>query len=373
MKVTLKQSTKKAGVFVCALLTAVSLFAFAACVRDDDTPPPTNQNAYTREGLAEKFLAKADGEVTVNETTVTVKDESGADSVTIPKNPQKVYNLYASFTTLWYEAGGTVSGLIGGASSSDLYIEQIGRDVSKDDGVKVVATSSAGSRWSPETIVADQPDLIICSTAMSGYSTIKSPAQSAGIPVLAMSYDGFEDYFKWFKVFCNLTGKPELWDSVAKDTLNKVTDILMRVPLENNPSVFLMFTAAGNDLQANLSGTVVGDMAKQLRATNIADAWFNNDQAIRLPINLESVYLSQPDFIMVQCHAESVDAEAQVAEQYGPDSDNGAVWSALNAVKANRISYLQRSLFHNKPNRKFADAYLIMAEILYPDTDFQTE
>ena len=35
---------------------------------------------------------------------------SGDTPVTIRKNPQKVVNLYASFTTLWYEAGGTVVG-----------------------------------------------------------------------------------------------------------------------------------------------------------------------------------------------------------------------------------------------------------------------
>ena len=50
-------------------------------------------------------------------------------------------NLYASFTTLWYEAGGEVIGCIGGDSSVTLYEEYIGRDITQDEGMQVVATS----------------------------------------------------------------------------------------------------------------------------------------------------------------------------------------------------------------------------------------
>lgn len=110
------------------------------------------------EALRASFLAKADA-VVVNEDSVTFTDASGKDSVTIQKNPEKVVNLYASFTTLWYEAGGEVAGLIGGDSSVALYEEYIGRDITADEGVTTVATSSSGKKWDTETIVALQPIL----------------------------------------------------------------------------------------------------------------------------------------------------------------------------------------------------------------------
>ena len=117
-----------------------------------------------------------------------------------------------------------------------------------------------------------QPDLIICSTAMSGYSTISEPAAAANVPVIAVSYNDFSDYLKWFKVFCNLNGQPELWDSVAVPALEQVCDILASVPEEGNPSVFVMF-AGSDSLQANTGNTVVGAMVDQLGATNIVDSW----------------------------------------------------------------------------------------------------
>ena len=77
-----------------------------------------------REQLRAQFLAEAD-KVIVTDEAVTFSDASVTDggTITIAKNPEKTLNLYASFTTLWYEAGGTVIGCIGGSSSVELYRE----------------------------------------------------------------------------------------------------------------------------------------------------------------------------------------------------------------------------------------------------------
>ena len=335
-----------------------------------ETPPDDNDDNDKNEALKaafkEKFLAEAN-EVTVNEDSVTFKDATSTDgsTITIKKNPAKVVNLYASFTTLWYEAGGSVIGCIGGDSSQALYTEYIGRDITTDEGMTVVATSSSGKKWNTETIVALKPDLIICSTAMSGYSTIESPAKAAGIPVIAVSYDDFSDYLKWFKVFCNLSGKAELWDSIAMKALDDVVEVLCEIPDENAPRVFSMFANASK-LEANTSSTVVGGMVTAMKAVNIVDDWQNTEGADRLTINLETVFAANPDIIIIQCHAGTDAAKKQVEETYG---DN-AVWNSLNAVKNGKVFYLEKTLFHNKPNSRFAEAYQKLAEILYPDAAF---
>jgi len=333
--------------------------------KKEEETPKDEPKGYDEAELKEQFLSLAN-EVVVSEDSVTFTDASGADSVTVAKNPQNVYNLYGSFTTLWYEAGGTVSGCIGGKSSVALYTEYIGRDITQDEGMNVVATSSSGSKWSVETIISGKPDLIICSTAMSGYKTISGPAAEADIPVIAVSYNNFEDYLKWFKVFCNLSGHEDLWDSVAMKALDDVVDVLMEIPLENNPKIFSIFSNGTSSLQANLSTTVVGDMAKMMRATNIADSWYNETGAQRLDINLETVYSEDPDMILVQCHDEEDVIKEKIATEYGENP----IWNSLSAVKNDKVYYLQKSLFHNKPNRKFAEAYQIMATLLYPDVEF---
>ena len=316
--------------------------------------------------LKAEFLKAAD-EVTVSDDAVTFKDATSTDgsNVTIKKNPGKVVNLYASFTTLWYEAGGSVVGCIGGNSSQNLYNEYIGRDITADAGMTVVATTSSGKKWDTEKIVALQPDLIICSTAMSGYSTIENPAKAAHIPVIAVKYDDFSDYLKWFKVFCNISGHPELWDSVAMKALDDVVDVLSEIPDEGAPRVFCMFANASK-LDANTSSTVVGGMVTAMKAKNIVDDWQNPEGAERLTINLETVFAADPDIIIVQCHAGADEAKAQVEETYG----SNPVWQSLSAVKNGKVFYLEKTLFHNKPNSRFAEAYQKLAEILYPDATF---
>ena len=320
------------------------------------------ENTELKAELRAKFLEKAD-QVTVEADSVTFEDAS-SETVTIQKNPQKTVNLYGSFTTLWYEAGGTVEGCIGGDSAITLYQEYIGRDITQDEGVTVVATSSSGKKWDVESIVALQPDLIICSTAMSGYSTIQTPAEAAGIPVIAMSYNDFSDYLKWFKVFCNLNSQEELWDTVAMPALDSVVEILAKCPTEDTPRVFSMFSGA-ESLQANTTNPVVGEMIEEMNAVNSVDEWENASGAERLDINLETVYAADPDIIVVQCHAGAEVAQQQIQEAYGENP----VWQSLRAVQEGQVYYLEKELFHNKPNSRFAEAYQKLAEILYPDLE----
>lgn len=370
---------KLLSVLLC-LCMLVSVIALASCGKDNTDPTPTpgkpgditgdggntDKEALKAQWKAE-FLKGAD-EVTVSETSVTFKDATSADgsTVTIGKNPGKVVNLYGSFTTLWYEAGGSVIGCIGGNSAKELYLEYIGRDITADNGMTVVATSSSGNKWNTEKILELQPDLLICSTAMSGYSTIVSPAASANVPVIAVDYDDFSDYLKWFKVFCNLTGHTELWESVAMKALDEVVEVLAEIPADNGTKVFSMFSGS-KSLQANTSATVVGGMVKAMNCSNIADSWQGTlDGAGRRDINLETVFAANPDIIIVQCHAGADVAKKQVEDTYG----SNPVWQSLNAVKNGKVFYLEKTLFHNKPNSRFAEAYQKLAEILYPDVNF---
>lgn len=315
-----------------------------------------------KETLRNSFLAAAD-EVIIAEDSVTFTDNSGREeAITIAKNPQKVANLYGSFTTLWYEAGGTVASCIGGKSTVALYEEYIGRDITADEGVTVAADSAAGKNWDVETILAQQPDLIICSTAMKGYETINGPAEAAQIPLIAVSYNDFSDYLKWFNVFCNLTGKPELWDEIAMKTLDDVVDVLVSAPKTDNPKVFSIF-AGSESLTANTSKTVLGGMITALNGVNIVDEWDNPTGADRLDVNLETVYAADPDIILIQCHSTEEEEKAFVEEQYGSNE----VWKSLRAVQNGQVYYLEKSLYHNKPNSRFAEAYQKLAQLLYPE------
>lgn len=331
------------------------LMLLSACTAQK---PPLHATQSRADDLRAAFLAKADT-VTVSETAVTFSDALGR-ICTVPCDPARVIGLYASYITLWYEAGGRVDGCIGGSSAVEMYTAQIGRDITADDGMTVVATSAAARKWDVERIIAMQPSLILCSTAMDGYSTVEGPAAAAGIAVVAVDYENFEDYLKWFKVFCHLNGRPDLWESVAMPVLDEVVGLLSDLPAGEAPSVFSMFSDT-TALRANTANTVVGEMLALMGADNIADAG-QLPAAERIDINLEAVYAADPDCIVVQCHRDAALARQAVEDTYG---DN-PVWQVLRAVREGRVYYLDRALFHYKPNCRFAEAYRTLAEILYP-------
>ncbi|MCM1131521.1 MAG: ABC transporter substrate-binding protein [Roseburia sp.] len=349
---------KKILVSLCVVLGMVSLIG---CSNTKEKP---DEKALDREELESKFLTSAN-EVLISDDSVSFKDANDKTFI-LNKNPKRVCNLYASFTTLWYEAGGVVSGCIGGSSSIDLYKEYIGRDITKDEGVTVLATSSSGSKWSTETILASQPDLIICSTAMSGYKTISAPAEAAGIPCVAVLYNDFSDYLKWFKVFSFLNDKKDLWEEVAVKALNDVVEVILETKDLEGPSVFSMFSGT-TKFQANTKNTVVGAMIEELGGKNIVSSWANETDAERLDMNLEAIYAGKPSMILIQCHS-GRDEVVLLLEQIYKDN---ALWNSITEnVGEENIFFLEKTLFHNKPNSKFAVAYQTLAKILYPNHSF---
>lgn len=341
---------------ICSVLSS----CYTDPARETETEAAGDPDAERREEYETRFLKEAEL-VKITEDTVTFTDASSGGELTLDKYPEKVVNLYASLTTLWYEAGGTAAGCIGGASAKELYEEYIGRDITEDDGMSVLSNSSAAKKWDIEQMIAMQPDLIICSTAMGGYETISGPAESAGIPVIAVEYDDFSDYLKWFRVFCALNGREDLWESVAMKAYTEVIEVLDKIPDEGAPSVFCMY-AGTETLQADTQETMVGGMIADLGGVNIVDSGTGEE---RITINLETVYASDPDVILVEGH-DREDISVMMEEQYG----NNPVWQSLDAVSEGRIYYLEKELFHNKPNRRFAEAYRSLAQILYPDCEF---
>lgn len=355
------------------LLVLVMTLAMVACAKTGQTPststadqgstaPSTTQpqEPVVDDTLVEYYLQKAN-EVKVTDTEVIFTDDSGRGEITIKKNPQKVAILYSSLTSLWYETGASAAFIAGGKSSIELYNEQVGRDITKDEGTEVIITSNAGSKWDVEAIIAKKPDLIICSMGMSGYKTIGATAEAAGIPVIAIQYDEVQDYLKWFKVFCNINGHTDQWDEVANATAEKIIDVVSKVPADANKTKVAILGVTSGKLVAYGSEAAAGKVLQQLSGINVFDDGSNSFESKE--IDLEQLYAANPDIILINPRGEKGATEEQLNEIVG----GNAVWESLQAVKKG-IIYLEKGLFHNKPNHRYQEAYLIIAELLYPET-----
>lgn len=367
---------------ICLVLITFCLAPNHISLADEKSsePKPSESKELTEEELAarkelleseeakelrERFLALAN-EVEITDKEVVFTDDTAPEGKEhrLPKGMDNVAVLYGSYTTLWYEAGGKASYIVGGENIKT-YEKAIGRDISQDKDVTVVADSNAANNWDVETIIAARPSLIICAQAMSGYATISGPAEAAGIEVICLEYDTFSDYLKWFKVFANLGGEPELFDDLALKVLDEIILTILACPEEEGPDVAVMF-ASPRDITLNTKATNLGSMLLDLKAHNVVDDWDNPDGAKRLPVNLELLYKINPEKILFQTHTTAEKTQAIIDENY---ADN-PVWQELEAIKNDELYILDQDLFHRRPNARFAEAYKKLAQILYPDIDF---
>jgi iron complex transport system substrate-binding protein len=79
-------------------------------------------------------------------------------------------------------------------------------------------------------------------------------------------------------------------------------------------------------------------------------------------IDLEQLYAANPEIIVINQRGETGATQEQLNEIVG----GNPVWEELEAVKKG-IIFLEKGLFHNKPNHRYQEAYLVMGQILYPE------
>lgn len=343
---------KRIAAMLLALLLTLNAAAFA--------------ESKTSEEWMEYFLAEAN-EVVVTDTQVIFTDDTDRGEIAIDKNPQKVAVLFGSLACLWYEAGGTIQLAVGGDSPVALYEQQIGRDFTQDEGVTVVAESSGGQTWDIEQIIGQKPDLIVCSTTMKGYSTISGPAEAVGIPVIGVNYNSVQDYFKYFKVFCNLNGASELWDEIAMKTAESVVHTVTSVPQDGEKPRVMGMLLGKDYLEAYGSDYTMGALFHELGAINVADD--DPDSGITtIEISLEDLYAMDPEMIFINIRIN--DWEMEEYERRLDELAQNPVWNSLSAVQNDQVCLLPRALFHNKPNRDYSETYRMLAQYLYPDCEF---
>lgn len=332
---------------------------------DNQTPDPSEEPApELNNEVVEYYMQKAN-EVQVTDTHVIFTDDGSGQEMSIAKNPQNVAILYGSLICLWHEAGGTVPLVVGGKSAVTLYKEQIGRDITQDEGVKIVTESSSGTGWDVESILAEKPDLIITSVGMKGYATISDPAAAVGIPVIGIDYDGVQDYLKWFKVFCNLTGHPELWENVAEKTANEIIEIVSKVPKDVEAPTAVIFIVSSDALKAYTCANQSGQMLVELGGVNAVDPDGTAEKS-SAEISLEDLYAMDPDYLFLNWYGE----EGEMYDKLMSMVEGNPVWNELSAVKNEQFYLLDKSLFHNKANKRYSEAYQTKAQFLYPDAGF---
>lgn len=286
------------------------------------------------------------------EWTYSFTDSTGTE-ITLLQKPETVAVLFSSYAEIWTLAGGTVSVTVGESIDRGFVPEET---TLVDDG--------AGKTIDHELLLAAQPDFIIGSADIEAQSEICRIMAEAGIPSALFRVDTFDEYLSMLKICTDVTGQTDLYTQHGIGVAQEIDGIMADVSahLTSDAAKEILFIRAGSQYSATKAkrapDNFVCTMLDELGAQNIAD-----DAAVLLDgLSLEEVLLRNPDYIFLTTMGSEDAAKAYINDLFAQ-----AGWRDLQAVKNGHYTFLPKELFHFKPNARWAEAYAILAECLYPE------
>ncbi len=262
----------------------------------------------------------------------------------------RVVCCYGSFAECWLLSGGKLVGVTSdaldeGRLGDEKHIEIVG-SVKELDLEKIVSLS---------------PDYIMLSADLAAHIKLAQSFSELRIAHGFFRVDTFSDYAELMKSFCDVNGRPELYEKNVLSVKEKIDAIKAKIPKENGKSVLLM-RAYSSGIKAKTDDNLAGVILKEFGLSNIA----SEVPSLLENMSVEHIVARDPDYIFVL----TMGSEEGAAAYLRDNIENNPAWSGLAAVKNGNYKILPKELFHYKPNEKWAESYEYLAKIIFPDIFF---
>ena len=283
-----------------------------------------------------------------NDDTLTIVDDLGRE--VIVDHPQRVATLLGSYADIWMLTGGEIV-----ASADDAW-EDYDLPLS-EDVINLGMTKSLNL----EKIIEANPDLILASSNTSGNVELLDNFEEMNIPVLYFEVSTYEQYLRFLKVCCEITGNDKCYEENGVAIQNEIEKIIKqsqdRISNNGQPTVLSLRASSTYIRAKNSKNNILGEMLFDLGCMNIAD----NDESLLENLSAEQILKQDPDYIFFIQQGD--DKEGTLSNINHLLSDN-PMWSELSAVKEGRVYVLDKSLYALKPNARWGEAYEKLEEIL---------
>lgn len=330
------------------VLSVVFVLTLAACTSQD-----VKESVGSSDSVQSQEVFKS------AEFPYTFTDSNGK-SVTLKEKPKKVAVLFSSYADIWKTSGGTVDITVG---------ESIERGFAEND-VTLVDDSAGHNEINLEILTNASPDLVIGTADYAGQADAVDFCTKEGIPSASFKVESFEDYLKVFKIFCEINGSEENYNTYGLEVGKRIDKIKEAVADYKEKSDAteknILFIRAGSSAKSTKAKTSDDNFAcamlKELGANNIADS----APVLTGDLSLETVIEENPDRIFITTMGDENAAKDYVKSLFATEG-----WSELSCVKNGDYTFLEKDLFHFKPNASWDKAYEILAKTLYSDIEIE--
>lgn len=286
-------------------------------------------------------------------------EENGAEGYTFTDDldrtvtvtsTERVAALLGSYADIWLLAGGTVC-----AAADDAW-DDFDLPLSEDT-VNLGGTKDL----SLEALLASAPTFVLASTNTPQHLEWESALQGAGITVAYFDVSSFDDYLRMLKTCTELTGNTACYEQYGAEVAAVVEEVTSRsrAAMEEDAATVLVLRASASSIRAkNSEGNVLGELLGDMGCRNIADS----DSNLLENLSVESIYLQDPDHIFIVQVGDDV---AGMKENINRFFAENPLWLELDAVKNDKVHYMDKRLFNLKPNAYWGESYIQLEEILF--------
>ncbi len=281
----------------------------------------------------------------------TFTDDLGR-TITV-ESPKRVAALLGSFAQIWMLAGGEIC-----ATADDAW-DDLQLNLSED-------TENLGNtkNLNLELLLASEPDFILASTNTRQNLEWQETLDTIQIPTAYFDVSDFDDYLRLLNICTDITDQKDLYQIYGLDVQAQLTDVMEKraqwLEKNNAPKVLSLVASASNVFAKNSQNNVLGEMLYNLGCINIADS----DSTLLENLSIEHILQENPDYIfIVQRGDDAQGTKARVEQLF---AENPA-WSQLDAVKNDRVYFMEKTLYNLKPNHRWGEAYAKLEEILSND------
>lgn len=292
--------------------------------------------------------------VSFADTTMTIVDDAKR-SVEIPVKPQRIVVLNSSNMEMLYAVGGKA---IGRPESRGMPIDLLN---------KVKHLPSVGETPNPsvEKIVSLNPDLVIGVNVFFHHQIIP-PLQRAGIPILLLSINSYQDILSKLRIYGEITGNEEKAAAVVKGVEKRIAEIknkIKKVSQKNSPRVAVIW-GSPESFNMALPSSFVGNVVDMLGGINIASGASPLLGMTQFsPFSMEYLLAKDPDLILLITHGDYDKA----SKKYIRELSRHPAWKGLRAIREKRLHLLPFELFGVNPSVRVADAVEYIARLMYPE------
>lgn len=292
--------------------------------------------------------------VSFADTTMTIVDDAKR-SVEIPVKPQRIVVLNSSNMEMLYAVGGRA---VGRPESRGMPVDLLN---------KVKHLPSVGETPNPsvEKIVSLNPDLVIGVNVFFHHQIIP-PLQRAGIPILLLSINSYQDILSKLRIYGEITGNKEKAAAVVKGVEKRIAEIknkIKKVSQKNSPRVAVIW-GSPESFNMALPSSFVGNVVDMLGGINIASGASPLLGMTQFsPFSMEYLLAKDPDLILLITHGDYDKA----SKKYIRELSRHPAWKGLRAIREKRLHLLPFELFGVNPSVRVADAVEYIARLMYPE------